>query len=313
MTQAPFHADVDEGPAGGRAVWLTASDGVRIRVGYWPCDGARGTVLLFPGRTEYIEKYGRAAADFAMRGYATLAVDWRGQGLADRVAGDPAVGHVGHFSDYQADAAAVVAAMPGLDLPAPWHLVGHSMGGAIGLRALMEGLPVASAAFTGPMWGIELPLALRPVAWALSAASARLGLGERLSPGTKAESYVLAETFEDNKLTTDTEMYNYMQRQTRAHPELGLGGPTMHWLYEALFETRRLSRLPAPDVPGLTFLGTDEEIVSADRIRARMDGWPGGRLEMLPGGRHEVMMEDPATRTRVFDMAVAHFDAHGPD
>ena len=165
MEKAPFFSDVDDGPAGGHAVWLTCDDGVRIRLGVWPHDGAKGTVLLFPGRTEYIEKYGRAAADLAARGYATLAVDWRGQGLADRLMQDRAPGHVVEFADYQRDVRAVIAAAQEMDLPRPWHLIAHSMGGCIGLRALHEGLPVASAVFTGPMWGIELPRAIRPMAF----------------------------------------------------------------------------------------------------------------------------------------------------
>ena len=51
---APFYADVADGPPGGRAVWLHAADGVRLRAGLWPLQGARGTVLLLPGRTEYV-------------------------------------------------------------------------------------------------------------------------------------------------------------------------------------------------------------------------------------------------------------------
>jgi len=60
MERAPFFADIDDGPEGGAAWWLTADDGLRIRLGVWSKEAAKGTVLLFPGRTEYIEKYGRA-------------------------------------------------------------------------------------------------------------------------------------------------------------------------------------------------------------------------------------------------------------
>ncbi len=70
---------------------------------------AKGTVLLFPGRTEYIEKYGRAARDLYQRGFATLTVDWRGQGLADRMLEDARIGHVHYFTDYQKDVAAMIA------------------------------------------------------------------------------------------------------------------------------------------------------------------------------------------------------------
>ena len=81
MEPAPFLSDIAEGPEGGRAYWLRAADETRIRVGVWP-EGPKGTILMFPGRTEYIEKYGRVAAEFAARGYGMVAVDWRGCGVA---------------------------------------------------------------------------------------------------------------------------------------------------------------------------------------------------------------------------------------
>ena len=219
MDSAPFYTDVAEGPDGGRAFWLRAVDGVRIRIGLWTPEGStKGTVLLFPGRTEYIEKYGRAAKDFAKRGYATLAIDWRGQGLADRLLDDTMSGHVHIFTDYQKDVDAVVQALDHLDLPQPLHLLGHSMGGCIGLRAAITGLPVSSCSFSGPMWGIRIASPLRPVAWSLSWSSRQVGLGHLYAPGTKSNTYVLAEPFEANKLTCDPEMYQYMINQAQAHP-----------------------------------------------------------------------------------------------
>ena len=91
--------------------------------------------MMFPGRTEYIEKYGDCAAEFTGRGFAFLAVDWRGQGLADRLLDDVRVGHVDQFTDYQHDVQATLDLAADLNLPKPWFVIGHSMGGAIGLRA----------------------------------------------------------------------------------------------------------------------------------------------------------------------------------
>ena len=51
MSEAPLYADVAQGPADGRAVWLTAADGVRIRAVVWNGSAPRGTVILLPGRT----------------------------------------------------------------------------------------------------------------------------------------------------------------------------------------------------------------------------------------------------------------------
>lgn len=309
MHEAPLFDDVAHGPEGGAAWWLTAADGVRIRIGLWNRQGPKGTVLLFPGRTEYIEKYGHVAAHFAGCGYATLAIDWRGQGLSDRLTGDAMAGHVHQFEDYQKDVNAMVEAAARLDLPRPWHLLAHSMGGCIGLRSVMQGMEVQGCAFSSPMWGIHMAQALRPVAWSLSWGSRQLGMSHHYAPGTAGEHYVLAEPFETNKLTNDREMYDYMARQLRAHPELGLGGPSLHWLHEALSETRDMASLPSPARPCLTILGSDEQIVDVPRVEERMAQWPRGSLEMVPGGRHETLMDTLEMRTRLFQK-LCDFFAH---
>ena len=314
LVPAPFHADLAEGPAGARAFWVRAEDGLRLRVAHYPCDSGavKGSILLFPGRTEYVEKYGRLADDLSTHGYATLAIDWRGQGLADRMLDDARTGHVAAFTDYQRDVRAMLDMARALDLPKPWHLIAHSMGGCIGLRAVMEGLPVASVTFTGPMWGIRIANPVRPAAWALSWSSKRFGLGHILTPGTGFDSYVATGAFADNTLTTDPEMWDYMRRQVLAQPELQLGGPSMHWLHEALNECRALARMPSPALPCLSFLGSNERIVDVPRIHDRMARWPGGHLGIVEGGEHEVLMERPELRERIIARMTAHFDAAIP-
>lgn len=301
MQPAPLYADVARGPANGRAFWLKTTDGLRIRAGLWPCEGARGTVLLFPGRTEYIEKYGPTAGALQAHGLATLVVDWRGQGLSDRLGDDLLSGHVLHFRDYQADVRALLDAARHLGLPRPFHLLAHSMGGCIGLRALIEGLPVTASVFSGPMWGIRIRSALRPVAWSLSWSARQVGLGRLYTPGSCKGIYVCSEPFETNRLTRDPQMYRHMIDQTRTHPDLALGGPSLRWLHEALLECRVLARLPAPAMPCLTIAGSQEDIVTLDSIRRRMGTWPGGQLDMVEGGRHEVLMDLPEVRQRLID------------
>ena len=308
MNSAPYHADISGNPDG-VCHGLTCVDGVRIRVGHWPVETAKGTVLIFPGRTEYIEKYGRTAAEFAHRGYASVAIDWRGQGLADRLLDNRAVGHVEDFEDYQLDIKTTLAHMKKLGLPEPYHLLGHSMGGCIGLRALYDHLPVKSAVFSAPMWGIKMSPALRPIAWGLSSVSKPLGFSGIFAPGQQAETYVLRATAQDNTLTSDPANFEILQNQLIAHPELALGGPSLHWLNESLKDMSTLSQRPSPDMPCVTFLGTDETIVDAARIHERMAKWDNSELVILKDGRHEVLMEVQALRDRVFDGAVALFDA----
>ena len=311
LPAAPLYTDVGAGPVPGAAYWLTASDGVRIRIGVWAPDAPNGTVLLFCGRTEYVEKYSQAAGDLATRGYATVAIDWRGQGLSDRLLDNPRIGHVDDFDDYQLDVAAVLDAVHALALPEPLFMIGHSMGGSIGLRALYGGLPVAMAAFSGPMWGINMAPYLRPVAWSLGRAMPAMGLGTKIAPGTTETHYVLTAPFEDNTLTRDRAMWEMMQKQLTAHPELALGGPSVIWLRKALDDTAEMATRPAPDVPCITFMGDNERIVDVKRVYDRMDTWDGSTLYIIPDAEHEVMMEPPATRKWLFDKMTEAFAKAG--
>lgn len=309
LSKAPYYDDVCLGDTPGEAVWVKTSDGLRLRLGLWKAKSAKGTVLLFPGRTEYIEKYAQCADELGQRGYSTLAIDWRGQGLADRTLDNHRVGHVGHFDEYQTDIAAMMQAVEELGLPQPLYLLAHSMGGCIGLRAMINELPVSAAAFTGPMWGIRIALHLQPVAFIVKNLFPAIGFGHLTPPTTVPEPYVLNAPFKDNLLTRNPEMWEMMRNQIATHRDLSLGGPSIIWLREALAECDALAALPSPDVPCLSFLGTNERIVHVGRIHDRMNKWPGSRLELVPGAEHEVIMEGPELRKMVFDGIDAHFQS----
>ena len=310
MQEAPYYADIAGGPDGGAAHWLTTSDGLRIRVAHWNKADAKGTVLIFPGRTEFIEKYGDAAKEFEKRGFASAAIDWRGQGIADRMTSNRAIGHVGEFTDYQYDVAALMAHATELDLPRPYFLVAHSMGGGIGLRALMNGLDVKAAMFSAPMWGMQMSLPVRPFAWVLSTLSLVFGFDKKMVPGQMEDGYVLREKFAANTLTNDPEVWAMLGRQLEAQPDLGLGGPSLRWLNKSLHELRDLSQMPSPATPCLTFLGTDEVIVDPQPIKDRMKAWTNGKLRIFQGGKHEMLMDLPEMRGQVFDETVAFFERH---
>lgn len=309
MDRAPLLTDIAPEVPGGAAYWIKAADGVRLRIAVWQ-EGAKGTVLMFPGRTEYIEKYVHVAGAMRASGYATLIIDWRGQGLADRPLPDRMMGHIETFEDYQRDVVAALAAASRLGMPEPYYLMAHSMGGCIGLRALTRGLQVRAAAFSGPMWGMLLPGLQRPGAWAYGLAARAIGADRRYAPTTNATTYVATAPFEDNVLTSDREMFALMQRQVAAHPELSLGGPSLHWLTEALVETRALRGLASPAVPCVTALGGNERVVDADAVRDRMGRWANGKLDLYAGAEHEVIMERPAHLKRFFETATALFDAN---
>ena len=312
MDKAPVFPKVAEGPQDVNAYWTTADDGLKIRVAHWPSPhAAMGTIFIFQGRTENIEKYGKAVAEFQNVGYDAFALDWRGQGLSDRLTDDRMLGHVRRYTDYQKDVAAFLEAAQDLDLPKPWFLFGHSLGACIGLRALLEGLPVSACVFSAPLWDINLPPLQRLGAWPLSWAAQTFGKGTAYAPGTKGESYVLTTEFDENRLTHDPEMYRYYQSVSENLEDQQVGGPSLQWLFQTLVETRRLSKARSPDIPCLTFCGAEDSIVAIPAVRERMGKWHNGQLDLVPNARHDVLYETSDIRDRVFGAIAAHFGKHG--
>lgn len=296
MTDAPYHAEICSGPVSGYALWRKADDGVRLRIGLWPLEGATKTVLIFTGRTEFIEKYAHIATDLHAAGYAVATLDWRGQGLSDRLIDSPYRGHVGAFSDYQKDVKVLLETVASEGMPTPFALVAHSMGGCIGLRSLLDGLPVKGAVFSAPMWGIIIPAALRPIASCLARMAVAFGFGKKRAPTTNERSFILNDPFEGNTLTRDAAMWQLMKDQVCTVPELELGGPSFDWVRLAIDECDALVRAPAPDLPVLTFLGDHERIVEPKVVRAKMNNWPKGQLTIIKDGEHEGFMESPEKR-----------------
>ena len=59
-----------------------------------PPAGRKGTLCVFPGRAEFIEKYFEVVRDARARGFAVAILDWRGQGLSERALANARKGHV---------------------------------------------------------------------------------------------------------------------------------------------------------------------------------------------------------------------------
>lgn len=308
MEQAPIHHDISTAPDTGLAYWITALDGVKLRIAYWmPEQSSRGTVLVFPGRGDYIELYGNAVTDLVLAGYTAIVIDWRGHGLSGRVANNPKVGHVGQFADYQMDVAAMTEAALTLNLPKPWFLIGHSMGACIGLRSLINGLDVDATAFSAPMFDIHMAQYERVAAWPLTWAMRAIGKGQVYAPGFNDVSYVFKNSFDGNTLTNSPDNYERWIMQGETVPELHTGGPSMGWLYAALHETRSLSKLSSPNVPCISLCGDQEETVGVSAIRDRMARWPNGKYEPIANAKHELFLETPLVREAVMEKITTLF------
>ena len=304
---APFRDDLASAPCGGTVVWRFADDGVRLRLAEWAPDAARGTVLLFPGRTEYIEKYGRVIRDLTDAGWAVATIDWRGQGLSERLDDNAHLGHVIDFVDYQRDVSVLVDWVRQRGLPSPLVLLAHSMGGCIGLRALVDGLDASRAVFSAPMWGIQMPVFARPLTYVIPPVARFLNRENQFAPGSKPVNYITETGFQENMLTTDRETFAWLGEHAAAAPEFALGGPSVQWVGSATRELDRLYAAPRPKTPTLTFVGTDEKIVSIDAIHRFSRDWPSTEVRVVEGARHEMMMEAASIRQRFMSETLEAF------
>ena len=110
--------------------FLRTFDGIRLRYGFWPGKGVtrRGAVLVLGGRTEFMEKYGEAIAEINLRGFDAFSLDWRGQGLSDRMLADPTRGYIKSFVNYLDDLELFLDKIVRPNCSGPLVGVAHSMG-----------------------------------------------------------------------------------------------------------------------------------------------------------------------------------------
>ena len=119
-------------PAG--ATWLTLPDGQSLYLRDWPNPAAREAVLLVHGLGEHSGRYEQLASWFLARGYAVRSYDQRGHG---RTPGQRAA--LKHSDDLLRDLAFVYQDYAASIGKSPL-LLGHSMGGAVALRTVLDGL-----------------------------------------------------------------------------------------------------------------------------------------------------------------------------
>jgi lysophospholipase len=285
-------------PPGGAAEWVEGAGGVRLRAALFPAVGApRGSVVLSGGRTEPIEKYFEVIGELQERGFAVLAHDWRGQGLSQRLLADRLRGHAQGFEAFLDDYRALLAAYEAR-LPKPWIALGHSMGGCLTLLALARGEArrFAAGALSAPMLGLKLPL---PLSVTRAMAGIFNALGRRDGYVFLQKGSPFEDAFEDNHLTHDERRYLRHRRQIAACRDLALGNVTWGWLdfaLKAMAEVADPRRLAAVTLPMLVVSAEGDQIVEVAAQARAARALPDARYVVVPGARHELLMETDERR-----------------
>ncbi len=296
-------------PPGWRWHTFTNPQGRKIRFGtVAPASRVPDAVVLMaPGLSEFGEKYFELAHDLLARNLSLWVIDWQGQGLSDRyIKNYPHKRHVSSFDEDIADFHYFImeyvkhsAVHPDVGR-IPLVLMGHSMGGNIGLRYLHRHPDTfACAAFTSPMLGIkDVQMIPQPI---------RLTLTEILSIFA-GNSYVFggSDWTATSRAKPGHNIFSSDPVRDKVHnawclhnPALQIGSPTFMWLYEAVKSCAYLAQpkiLKGIKTPLLLTLAEKDTIIDNGMIRRAAKLLPSAHLVELPGAHHEIIMEKDTVR-----------------
>jgi lysophospholipase len=280
----------------------TAPDGMKLRRMHWPVKARakrRGSLFFINGRSDFIEKYLEVYADFRTRGWDVTTFDWRGQG-GSRGPGEERLD--ASFDPFVEDLAALLADWRQAS-PGPHVAMGHSMGGHLLLRTIIDRTPALDAAIlTAPMLNVNsAPIPIR-IAPDIADTMYWLGLGKL--PMWKVPPAMRAPGGPRNRnLTHSRDRYEDELFWWNARPEYNTGAPSFGWMRaafrsrDAAFTPEKLRQVALP----ILIIGAEKDrLVSAAAIREAAALLPHAELEMMPDAAHEILRDSDEIRARAY-------------
>ncbi|OQW47267.1 MAG: hypothetical protein A4S09_15855 [Proteobacteria bacterium SG_bin7] len=130
-------------------------DGTELFYQTWEPTNSCGTIVITHGLAEHSECYQRLVDGMAPNGWTCLGWDMRGHGRSEGKRGA-----VKNFDDYSNDLKILVEVLNKVNLPKPYFLLGHSMGGLVTANTLLKfgDLGAKAIALSSPLFGIAMPV-----------------------------------------------------------------------------------------------------------------------------------------------------------
>ena len=243
------------------------------------------------GRSEFIEKYFEVIADLQKRGFAVATMDWRGQGLSERLLPVREIGHIRDFGVFRSDLRLFVDEVVKKRLLGPYVLMTHSMGGAPALQMLADGEDsFCAAVLCAPMTRLFDGLMQRIGIRLLAQSATRIGLSRRAIAGVKEYSM----EFEGNILTSDETRHARFRDLQSAAPNAMIREPTYGWIRaatEAMDDLHRPRRFAQLKTPTLIVSAENDHLVRSSDHQWLAKQSPLIDCVTIKGALHEIMME----------------------
>ena len=300
---AILETDTIKMPAGGISEVLTTKEGIQIRTVRWQNSKVanKGTILLCQGYSEFIEKYDEVIKELLERNYAVLSFDWRGQGLSSRLIKDPQRGHITSFADFLIDEELVYQQILVPTMPAPYFIMGHSMGGHLAFRILQE-YPerYAKAVLCAPFFGWSPNLgagSMKPTTIIqIAKVMKSLGYGQAYTYGATPpylEKTLAGQTSDRVRFRKRIEFY-------KKETHILMGGPTWNWILEStkslqlIVQEHRIKKIKTPI---LLASGAKDEMVDPKAHHVVAAKNECIQLRNFPNSMHEILMEQDKIRS----------------
>jgi alpha-beta hydrolase superfamily lysophospholipase len=251
---------------------LAAPDGLSLHCRAWLPGSPERALLVVHGWAEHGGRYDELGVWLAGRGCAVHAYDQRGHGRS----GGPR-GHVRRFDELLDDLARVLDPVRRAHAGRPLFLLGHSMGGLVVARFLVEREPAITGAILS---GAALALAGSVSRGRIAAARWLRRLAPRLPSGSGVDP---------QGLSRDPEVVQRYLADPLVHRRMtvSLAAEMLRVMSDTAAAGSRVH------VPTLVLHGAEDPICAPQGSRdfAAALRVEGGALQLLPGLRHEILNE----------------------
>lgn len=249
---------------------IQTRDGLALSTWSFPCSNARARVVLVHGYADHVERYPHVIEALNTAGCEVRAFDLRGHGRSEGVRG-----HVLRFQEYLDDLDLFVAELP--RDPLPRFLVGHSLGGLLSLRYVLDHPDsFAGVAVSSPYLHLATDVHFLKEAVATAASQLAPTLLTKSPIEAKALSHdpVMVQAYIDDPLVFKTLNARWFFETRKAQEEL-------------------LERAGEIRLPILMMIGSADPIAEPERSKQVYErlGSPDKTLKVYDGFLHEVFNE----------------------
>ena len=273
-----------------RETRIAGSEGRPLFAVSYRAEDPVATVFIVHGFTENAFKYAELIWSLLHLRFSVVAYDQRGHGRSWRADGipDASITHVDRFSEYVEDLRSVCGVFSP-DMPRPFLLFAHSMGGAVASLFLEQYPDVFSAAaLSSPMIAPNLGGFPAPLAAALGTVAGMLG--RQKDKPFFMSVYSGPEDF-GTSCATDPERFAWYDRIKASRREFQNSVPSYRWSAEAIRVTRKILAPGQPEkivCPVLLFTAEHDSSVLPGPQKAFVSRLARGKQVLVRNARHEI-------------------------